>query len=213
MSDSRCRDTIADPACFVRTYLEGIKACLDALSATQVLQVVRLLDEVYQAERQVFVVGNGGSAATASHLACDLSKNAGPAGGDWPRLRVISLTENTPYIMALANDLGFERIFAEQIKTLARRDDLVIAISGSGNSPNILEALHAAGKIGARTVGFLGFDGGQARRLVDVAIVVPSRDYGKIEDTHLILGHLVTEWFRQRLDQRLTSGPTAAFRP
>lgn len=111
----------------------------------------------------------------------------------------MSLTDNTPWITALANDIGYEYIFSEQLKNLVKQNDLVIASSGSGNSPNILEGLKAAKFLGAKTVGILGFEGGKAKAMVDSYVLVETDNYGHIEDIHLILNHLITAWFRENL--------------
>lgn len=183
---------------FSREYLEGLKKCIDSLLLEEVAGVIRCLDEAYQEGKQVFIIGNGGSAATASHMACDLGKVILPEAGDSsPRFRVMALTDNTPWITALANDLGYEYIFSEQLKNLAHKGDLVIAISGSGNSPNILEGIRVAKSLGAKVLGILGFDGGKAEGMADASIIVRSENYGHIEDVHMVLDHLVTAYFKR----------------
>ena len=186
---------------FVAGYLDEIRCCLDALPPSEVARFVECIERAYQEDRQVYVIGNGGSAATASHMACDLAKNVYPPAAMTTvrRFRVTSLTDNVALITALANDLGYERVFSEQLHNVLQKDDLVIAISASGNSPNILRALALARDRGARTAALLGFDGGEARRMVDVALVVASNDYGHVEDLHLVLNHLVAAWMRQLL--------------
>jgi len=185
---------------FVTGYLDEIRRCLEALPPADVARFVECLERAYLEDRQVYVVGNGGSAATASHMACDLAKNVyPPAVAGVRRFRVTSLTDNVALITALANDCGYDRIFSEQLNNLLQKDDLLIAISASGNSPNILSAIALARERGARTAALLGFDGGEARRAVDVALVVASDDYGHVEDLHLVLNHLVAAWMRQLL--------------
>jgi D-sedoheptulose 7-phosphate isomerase len=134
-------------------------------------------------------------------MACDLAKNVYPPASMTPvrRFRVTSLTDNVALITALANDCGYDRIFSEQLHNVLQQDDLVIAISASGNSPNIISALALARERGARTAALLGFDGGEARRMADVALVVGSDDYGHVEDLHLVLNHLVAAWMRHLL--------------
>lgn len=179
-------------------YLNGLKKCLDALSLDQIAEVIGCLESAYQHQKQVFIIGNGGSAATASHMACDLGKNCLPrsAGGNMLRFRVVALTDNVPWMTALANDLGYKYIFSEQLKNLAHDGDLVVVISGSGNSPNIVEGVTVAKTLGATVVGILGFDGGVVREMVDAYVLVNSDNYGYIEDVHLILDHLFTAHFR-----------------
>jgi D-sedoheptulose 7-phosphate isomerase len=141
----------------------------------------------------VFVIGNGGSAATASHLAADLA-NAPRRAGQRP-LRVLSLADNVACLSALGNDEGYEQTFASQVDACVRPDDVVLAISASGNSPNLLRAIELAKARGAITAGLVGFDGGELRRLVDQAVFVPSPigAYGPVEDVHLMLGHILTK--------------------
>lgn len=188
---------------FAREYLEGLKKCMDALLLEEVAGIIRLLEEAYREGKQVFIIGNGGSAATASHMACDLGKVILPEEGDAaPRFRVMALTDNTPWITALANDLGYEYVFSEQLKNLLHKGDLVIAISGSGNSPNIIEGIRVAKSLGAKVVGMLGFNGGKAKEMVDASIIVRSENYGYIEDVHLVLDHLITNHFITLLRKR-----------
>ena len=183
---------------FARGYLEEVSSSVARLPLAQIAAFAETVERAYLDDRQVFVIGNGGSASTASHMACDLAKNIYPAdGAPARRFRVLSLTDNVALITALANDCGYDRVFAEQLSYYMRPDDLVIAISASGNSPNVLEGLSAARAAGVRTAALLGFDGGRARELADVSVVVDSRNYGHVEDAHLMVNHLVTAWMRR----------------
>jgi D-sedoheptulose 7-phosphate isomerase len=184
---------------FVLDYFQEIRRCLESLRPEDVARFMECLEQAYRDDRQVYIIGNGGSAATASHMACDLAKNVYPPDADVPvrRFRVSSLTDNVALITALANDCGYDDVFSEQLRNLLQRDDLVIAISASGNSPNVLKALALARSKGARTAALLGFDGGKARHMVDAALIVESDDYGRVEDLHLMLNHLVGAWMRQ----------------
>ena len=181
---------------FVVDYLSGLQRALELVSPQQVAAFIRRLVETYRSGGQVFIIGNGGSAATASHMACDLNKTIlGPRTTDARhRFRVMALTDNTPLLTAWANDVGYECVFAEQLKTWVGLGDLVIAITGSGNSLNIIEAVKVARGLGARTFGLLGFDGGQTRDLVDEYVIVPVENYGYVEDIHLALDHIVTAY-------------------
>ncbi len=183
---------------FARSYIEGLTRCLDVLSLQQVAQVIGTLEETYRAGRRVFIMGNGGSAVTASHLACDLGKNSLPQaiGQTGRRFCVTALTDNVAWLTALANDFGYAYVFSEQLRNLVQPGDLVIAISGSGNSPNIVEGVRVAKALGARVIGILGFDGGQAKDLVDQYVLVASDSYGYVEDLHSMLGHLITAYFK-----------------
>ena len=186
---------------FAREYLGELRRALEALSVTDLTRFVECLERAYDEDRQVYVIGNGGSAATASHMACDLAKNVYPPASTATvrRFRVTSLTDNVALITALANDCGYERVFSEQLNNLLQKDDLLIAVSASGNSPNILAAIELARARGAKTAALLGFGGGRARDMVDVALVVTSSDYGHVEDLHIVLNHLVAAWMRQLL--------------
>jgi D-sedoheptulose 7-phosphate isomerase len=186
---------------FVGGYFRELQRCLESLPPEDVVRFLECVERAYQDDRTMFIVGNGGSAATASHMACDLAKNVYPAvsSASVRRFRVTSLTDNVALITALANDCGYERVFSEQLNCLLQKDDLVIAISASGNSPNIVDAIALARKRGARTAALLGFDGGVVKDMVDVALVVGSHDYGHVEDLHLMLNHLVVAWMRQLL--------------
>ena len=183
----------------IEEYRSDLESVLDTLSPGDVLGLIRLLEEAHKSRRQIFVIGNGGSAATASHLACDLAKTvlSSQQAADLKRFRVTALTDNMPLITAYGNDVGYESTFAEPLRNLATENDLLIVISGSGNSPNVIEALTAARALGLKTVGLLGFDGGQARKLADHSVVVDSEYYGHIEDVHMILVHLVTRYFQE----------------
>ena len=197
MSDKHTNESFEKRIDFSKGYLEGLKRCLDEISFDQIADVIGHLEEAYQQGKQVFFIGNGGSAATASHMACDLGKNILPDIGkeETRRFRVIALSDNVPWITALANDLGYEHIFSEQLRNLVQEGDLVIAISGSGNSPNIVEAVRVARVIGAQTVGILGFDGGELLKMVDSYILVESTEYGYIEDVHMVMDHVITSYF------------------
>jgi D-sedoheptulose 7-phosphate isomerase len=156
-----------------------------------------MLYRAYTNEKQVFTLGNGGSASTASHIAADLAKNT--IGAHMRRFRITSLNDNTAILTALANDLGYENVFSEQLQNLVRPGDLLIAVSASGNSPNVVKAIRYAQAQCAEVVGILGFDGGQAAKLADLAIIVPSCHYGVVEDVHLIINHILVDYFRTKL--------------
>jgi D-sedoheptulose 7-phosphate isomerase len=179
------------------TYLDDLAGVLRLVPSEPLAEAIDLLLAARAAGRRVFVIGNGGSAATASHFVCDLVKTAHVPGRR--PLRVFALADNAPLLTAWANDDCYEHSFAEQIAALVEADDVVIAISASGNSPNIVAGLEAARALGARTIGLVGFDGGRARQLVDIAIHVPCHDYGLVEDTHAAVGHAITMAIRATL--------------
>lgn len=181
----------------IRQYLTGIHETLDRVPLGMVEEAIDVLLSAVYVGSTVFTLGNGGSAATASHFACDLAKGTIVPGG--PRFRVIALTDNVPLIMAWSNDVSYESVFAEQLYNLMGRGDVVVAFSGSGNSPNVLRAVALARQQGGITIGFSGFDGGKLSRMVDVPVVVPCYCMEQVEDVHLILCHLMATVLRQRL--------------
>ena len=184
---------------FARQYLEMLCDVLRHLPIDDVVRVLDILETALLERRQVFLTGNGGSAATASHMANDLSKTV--SGGDLaqPGFRAIALTDNVPLLAAWANDVNFTEVFVGQLRSLAQAGDVLIVLSGSGNSSNLVRAVEWAGEHGLTTIGLLGRDGGVLRQLVDVAVVVPAEAYGPIEDAHLALNHLMTSYFQQRI--------------
>jgi D-sedoheptulose 7-phosphate isomerase len=178
-------------------YLANLANVLTLVPAEAVGRAIAMLLEARAAGRRVYVMGNGGSSATASHFVCDLVKTASVEGFD--PVRAFALTDNTPLLTAWANDRAYEDSFAQQIRALADEGDIVIGISASGNSPNIIAGLKAAAAAGAQTIGLLGFDGGRAREMVDVAIHIDSDDYGLVEDTHSALTHAIASALRGAL--------------
>jgi D-sedoheptulose 7-phosphate isomerase len=156
--------------------------------------------------RVVFVVGNGGSAATASHFACDLSKGTRRDGP--PTFHVVSLTDNVPLLTAWANDSGYERVFSEQLTALAQPGDLLVAISASGNSPNIVAAVDAARSCGMAVIGLSGRSGGRLANMVDALVNVPSDRIEVVEDAHLIVAHSLCVAVRESLASGETPVPT-----
>lgn len=180
----------------IRAHLDRLDAALETVSPEGVAEFSERLYRAYQDGKQVFVLGNGGSASTASHMAADLAKNTIDA--NMRRFRIMSLNDNISLLTALSNDLGYENAFAEQLMNLIRPGDVLVVISGSGNSPSVLHAIEYARSQCAQIVGLLGFDGGAARDRCDTAIVVDSDDYGVVEDAHLVINHILVEFFRER---------------
>jgi D-sedoheptulose 7-phosphate isomerase len=170
---------------------------LDAIPVEPIDEMLGILRRAYRAGAKVFALGNGGSAATASHLACDLGKNVAPVGA--PRFKVVALTDNVATLTAWGNDNGYDRVFVEQLDNLIDPEDVVIAISASGNSPNVLRAVELARARDATVIGLTGFRGGSLRSLCDVCVVVPSDEMDQIEDAHLALQHLACRLLRQEL--------------
>jgi D-sedoheptulose 7-phosphate isomerase len=181
----------------VSRYLERLQGAIDGLPRDQLAALGEILFRAYRNDKQVLVMGNGGSSSTASHMAADLAKNT--IGPNMRRFRISSLNDNAAIVTALANDLGYENVFSEQLTSLIRAGDVLIAVSASGNSPNILNAMRYARSRSAEVVGLLGFDGGQAAELSDLAVIVPSHDYGVVEDVHLVINHILVDYFRDQL--------------
>lgn len=191
-----------------KNYLTELKTVLGKVKISDIEKVAEVLLEAYKNDKTIFIFGNGGSAATASHMVCDLGKGTLKNVYDHTekRLRVISLTDNVPIMTAFANDLSFDDMFVQQFHSLVNSGDVVIGISGSGNSPNVIKAFMYAKQIGATTVGFLGYhSGGKAKAFVDYDITVESSNYGIIEDIHMTLGHVLTtclSYLKEHLDER-----------
>lgn len=167
---------------------------LRAISLPDLERVLSLLENVYRNGNRIFIMGNGGSAATASHFALDLAKNTIIPGA--PRLKAISLTDHVPLITAWSNDTAYEHIFAEQLANMIEPGDVVIGISASGNSPNVINALLLAGQYRASTIGLLGAKGGKIKDMVDAYVLAPGQNIEQEEDAHMILAHVITRHMR-----------------
>ena len=186
-------------------YLSELKGVLDKLPLEAAKRAAEILSRAYVNDHTVFTFGNGGSAALASHMAADLGKAThlpGPASlAGVKRLRAFSVTDNVPLLTAWANDSNYENVFAGQIENFIQASDVAIAISGSGNSPNVLRALELARRVGATTIGLTGFGGGRMKDLLDCPIVVPSDNMQQIEDAHVILSHLIFLDLKGRIEK------------
>jgi D-sedoheptulose 7-phosphate isomerase len=176
-------------------YVNELHATLDLLPIQLVDELVSILHDARLNHRQVFIMGNGGSASTASHFVADLAKNTRWA--TIPDFRVLGLTDNMAIFSAYANDEGYENVFAQQLASFVRPNDVVIAISASGNSKNVLQAVKLAGQVKACTIGVTGFDGGLLGPMVDVHINIPSDIIEQVEDVHLIIEHMVVKTLRE----------------
>jgi len=184
-------------------FLERVGQELKRIDPAEVQALADAVYECYQGRKFVFVIGNGGSGSNASHFCEDLGKGTLRRedfdNDQKKRLRILSLTDNTPYILAWGNDEGFERVFVEQLKNLASPGDLLIAISGSGNSPNVLRAVEWANKNGLKTFGCTGFTGGKLRTLAQQGLHVPLDDMGIVESIHLTAFHWVVDDLHRRI--------------
>lgn len=182
-----------------RNYLSGLKKAIDNLPLEKIDEIIDLMLKVYDGNRQIFIFGNGGSGGTASHFACDINK--GVSLHLKKRFRVICLNDNLPVILAYANDLSYEDIFVEQLKNFLNPSDVVIGISSSGNSANVIKAIQYSNENDATSVAFTGFDGGKLAGIACTSLIVPSNDMQKVEDLHLVLVHMIM----QILDSKLSN--------
>lgn len=181
----------------ISDYIEGLRSCLDELSAQDIEGIADIIFDACNKGKQVFILGNGGSATTASHFARDLQ--IGTAIEGKPRVRATSLTDNIACVTSLANDIDYDSIFKEQLIGQVGEGDVVIGISASGNSPNVLRGIEFARSQGAIIVGFIGFGGGKLQELSHKCIVLSSRDYGQVEDVHLTLDHIISYLVKDKL--------------
>lgn len=181
----------------IQQYITHLQEVLSKLNLEDVRKSIDLIMDAYHSENQIFVIGNGGSASTASHLACDLGKGTIVEGKK--RFRVISLTDNVATMTAWSNDVSYEDVFVEQLKNLVDTGDVVIGISASGNSENVIRAIQHAADIGCRTIGWSGFGGGRLAKICEINVVVDSSEYGPVEDVHLILNHILHAWIKKEL--------------
>jgi D-sedoheptulose 7-phosphate isomerase len=179
-----------NPVEFAREYLGYVKSVLDRIDTQEVGRFIQLLLQARERGSTVFFIGNGGSAATASHFANDIA--VGTNAYDKP-FRALSLTDNVALITAIGNDFGYEEIFVRQLRILGKKDDVLIGISASGNSPNLVKAFQHAAVAGITTVAITAFDGGKMKAIADQGIHVPTgpKEYGPAEDAHMVLDHLV----------------------
>ena len=193
---------------FIQDYISTLQLTMDQLPHQLIADVIDLLQQARRKGSQVFILGNGGSASTASHFACDLAKNTRQEG--LPHFRVIGLTDNMAMFSALANDEGYENVFSEQLASLVRPGDIVIAISASGNSKNVINAAEAAHRYEAIVIGFTGFDGGRLGQLANINIHVNSNIIEHVEDIHLMLEHLIVKTIKEQVQPSVYVTPSLA---
>jgi D-sedoheptulose 7-phosphate isomerase len=180
-----------------RVHLRLLQEALSELPLDELERLSEVLFRAYRNDKQVFTLGNGGSSSTASHMAADLAKNT--IGANMHRFRIMCLSDNVSIMTALANDVGYESIFSEQLMNHIRAGDVLLVVSASGNSPNVLKAMRYAQSQSAEVAALLGFDGGTARSLSDIPLVIPSDDYGVVENAHLVVNHILVDYFKKRL--------------
>jgi len=178
---------------FAEKYKASALEAIAHIDAARVEQAIQWFEEARDANRHIFVCGNGGSASTASHFVCDIVKGASYDRDQ--RFRILALTDSLPTITAYSNDVGYECIFAEQLKNFAQAGDVVMCISGSGNSPNVLRAIEYANSIGCKTIALTGRNGGKLGPLAQLNIQVPVPHMGRIEDAHMVICHMIAYRF------------------
>ena len=180
-----------DTNTFAEQYLAGLKSIMDRFDFGAFQQIIHRILAAFHAEQRIFVMGNGGSGATASHFACDINK--GCCIDLQKKFKMICLNDNIPTLLALTNDISYAVVFEAQLKNFFEPADLVIGISSSGNSTNVLRAIAYAREHGGRTIGFSGFSGGRLAELAEISYVVPADDVQQIEDMHMILVHMIMQ--------------------
>jgi len=177
-------------------YIDEVVGSLNIMKKEHLnilVNIMKVLDDARHSGKNIYIMGNGGSASTASHMSSDMNKGAMVEGK--PRFKAISLADNIPVMLAWGNDSSYEDIFVEQLKNFLKEGDIVIGISGSGNSKNVLKAIDYANKNGAKTIGFTGFEGGKLKELAQIDLVVPNHLMQQIEDIHLLIEHAITYTF------------------
>lgn len=177
-------------------YITTLQKTMDRLPQHLIVEVINILHDARMAGRQIFIMGNGGSASTATHFVCDLAKNTRREG--LPHFRVIGLTDNMAIFSAYANDEGYDQVFSQQLANLVNPNDIVIGISASGNSANVLNGIEEAKKHQAKTIAFTGFSGGQLGPMVDINVHVNSNIIEHVEDIHLMLEHMIVKTIKDR---------------
>lgn len=188
----------------INNYFTGLFQVLNNIDQDEISNLFNIVERKLRQKKTIFFAGNGGSAATAAHALTDLSKTILGHGQNYRHLRIrsICLSDNTPLLTAIGNDIGYEEVFAEPLKNMASPGDLLIVISGSGNSPNIIRAIESAKDLQIETLGLLGFNGGKAIKIVDHTVLAKSESFGLIEDAHMTLIHLLTEYLKTALIRR-----------
>jgi len=197
---------------FVREYIERVQRLLENLDARAVAAVIDAFVRARERDNTIFFLGNGGSAATAEHFANDLTVGASSGGG--PMFRAVSLASNTATLTCIANDFGYNHVFERQLSNLMRPGDVVVGISASGNSLNVVRALEYAALHEGIPIAIVGFDGGEMKRLARYVIHLqsPTGDYGPVEDVHLVLDHVITQYLAA-LGEQIRTCETQSFDP
>lgn len=185
---------------FTKNYFEYLNSLLQELDMKEIIKFVNIIEKARKADNTIFFIGNGGSAATASHMANDLGANIYANDGESLPLRALALTDNSPLMLAIANDNGYDNLFIDQLKIHYRKGDKLVAISASGNSKNVILAAEYVKKQGGEVVSLVGFDGGTLGKISDVVIHAKTNkgEYGPVEDVHMIMDHLIVTWLQHK---------------
>ena len=192
---------------FAIKYLDYLSSLLKKLDTKAIAAFIEELEDARQKDRTVFIIGNGGSAATSSHMANDIGLDVFKKSGTAKPYRIMSLTDNVPVMTAIGNDDGYNNLFLYQLQIHYRPGDKLVVISASGNSPNLISAAQWVKQQGGSVLGLLGFDGGKLKDMCDVIILAetPKGEYGPVEDIHMILDHLIYTWIWRKKRQEITS--------
>lgn len=180
---------------FLKEYTDKEAQLTANISAVEFQKAVDILTDMYKKDKQVFIIGNGGSAGTANHFVCDFGKNAVQKKGQ-RRFRIISLSDNPEKITAFGNDVAFEEIFSQQLENLMNDGDALIVVSSSGTSPDLIKACEFAKGKNAKIIGLTGFSGGKVKPFADANLIVPVESYEQIEDVHLIILHMIVSYYK-----------------
>lgn len=182
---------------YIKKYLKGVSGLMADIPVEEIEEAAEMVLRCCSQGNKVFIIGNGGSAATASHFCCDLSKGTQVSGAK--KIKAVALTDNVSLITAWANDTSYENVFSEQLAPLVEKNDILLAISGSGSSSSIIKAVQVAKNAGALTIGLAGFDGGALKKIADFCLVIPGDNIQQIEDVHLVLCHLIASYVREAI--------------
>ena len=188
------------PSVFLRNYLTELSGILTTLNVKEFEDFMNELTSAYERGANIFICGNGGSATTAAHFTCDINK--GVSFGKDKRFKIICLSDNIPTVMAYANDVSYDDIFVEQLKNFMNTDDLIIGVSGSGNSENVLKAVTYANEHGGRTFGVCGYGGGRLKDTARKSLVINSNDMQKVEDIHLVIFHCAMQYLYRNINDK-----------
>lgn len=184
---------------YFKQYVDALQNILENVDTENLEKAFSLLRQAQSANKRIYVAGNGGSSAIADHLCCDWTK--GTQAPNTTTLRTHSMSSNTALFTAIANDYGYEETFATQVEMFMEKGDVLVLISSSGNSPNIVKAAQACREKGVQTIAFTGFSGGKVREFIDVNIHVKIENYGLVEDSHQVLMHCFAQFLAQLQDK------------